>query len=109
MLKSRFIQLLEKNLHRKNLIITTVFVLILAVFILFGGHGLFTRISLYFENEELRNEILIEKSKSDSLLNEIKSLRNDSNEIERIAREKFGMVNKGEKTYYIKKNNPENK
>ncbi|MFW6276782.1 MAG: FtsB family cell division protein [Bacteroidota bacterium] len=40
----------------------------------------------------------------DSLKQRIKMLQKDTSEIERVAREKYGMVKPGEKVYILKEN-----
>jgi cell division protein FtsB len=41
-----------------------------------------------------------ERLKTDSLHNQIKLLENDDYEVEKIAREKYGMVKPGEKVFF---------
>lgn len=77
-------------------------VLVLTIIILFSEYGIIKRISLESDKDELYDKIAYEKQAADSLKNEIKLLKYDSTEIERIAREKYGLMKKGEKIYYIK-------
>jgi len=53
------------------------------------------------EKKELENLIIFEQKKSDSLEKKIKEIQTSNEEIERIAREKYGMTKEGEKIYKI--------
>lgn len=89
--------------HKKLLIISISSALVLG-FVLFSDHGMVKRFQLESRKSEIFEEILAEKLEMDSLTNEIKSMRYDTVKIERIAREKYGLIKKGEKVYKIKSN-----
>ena len=61
--------------------------------------------SLEMQSNELQKEIMQQKQITDSMQIAIDRLRNDTVEIERIAREKYGMSKKNEDVYYIKPKN----
>ncbi|MBI5325852.1 MAG: septum formation initiator family protein [Ignavibacteriae bacterium] len=90
----------EKTKNPK-LIITLLLLTIVLGFLLFSNYGLYTRLKLEDQKEELNKQIIIEQITQDSLKHEINKLKNDNNEIERVAREKYGMVKPGEKVYLI--------
>ncbi|MDR0926161.1 MAG: septum formation initiator family protein [Ignavibacteria bacterium] len=79
---------------------TGVIVLLL---LLFSNYGLVKRFSLERQTNELQKEIAMYKQIEDSMQIKIAKLRNDTLEIERIAREKYGMQKPSEVIYYIKK------
>jgi len=88
----------------KRSIIIFVIIAVFAVFIIFSNYGIVKRIELEVGKKTLVKDIKKEKDISDSLSRQIKLLENDKLEIERIAREKYGMLKPGEKVF-IKKTN----
>jgi cell division protein FtsB len=86
--------------HRKFIIISLIAVIAI-LFILFSDRGLLKRISLNGQKSELQNKISRELEIHDSLTNSIDKLQYDTVEIERIAREYYGMIKPGEKIYSI--------
>lgn len=95
-------QYLSRTKFKRLYIVGFSFLVVLFVF-LFTSHGLLKRAELESQRTKLHSDILIEKQKRDSLKTIIKTLRYDTTEIERIAREKFGMVKDGEEVIYFKK------
>lgn len=79
-------------------------VIIFAVwFGLFSGYGALTRSSLETDCNAIRTQIEAQQSTADSLHKYIKALLYDTIEIERIARERYGMIKPGEKVYIIRR------
>jgi cell division protein FtsB len=67
---------------------------------LFGGpYGLFNLYRLKREKAALTAEIRLLNRQGDSLRQAIERLKNDPAEVERIAREHYGMAKKGEKVF----------
>lgn len=91
----------RRGMTRRTVLIITVLTALLVAFVLFSNYGLLTRISLNAEGSTLHDEIMVLKSTEDSLRTVIKSLENDSLEIERLARERYGYVKQGEQVYII--------
>ncbi len=96
-----FFRGLIDNKKRRKLLIGGSLLLALLVFVLFSEHGVLKRISLESEKVDMIQEIKHEQRIRDSLKQRIHELRYDTTEIERVAREKYGMVKEGEKIYYI--------
>ncbi|TAL70015.1 MAG: septum formation initiator family protein [Bacteroidetes bacterium] len=92
----------EKTKNPK-LIFTLLVLAIVLGFLLFSNYGLYTRLKLRDEKLELEQRIIDEKKIQDSLKHEINKLKNDNFEIERVAREKYGMIKPGEKVFLINK------
>ena len=88
----------------KSSIIVFIIIAVVAVFIIFSNYGIVKRIQLEIGKKTLMKDIKKEKDISDSLSRQIKLLETDKLEIERIAREKYGMLKPGEKVF-IKKTN----
>jgi cell division protein FtsB len=89
-------------MRRKKLLLRAavglVILLLLYVFIL-GDYSVFEVGSLYVEKEKLREKVAqMEKEEKDLIATE-KAVRSDSLELERLAREKIGMVKPGEKLF----------
>lgn len=70
-------------------------------FILFSDRGLIKRMALISHRNELQTKIKDEMKVHDSLVKSIDNLQYDTVEIERIARENYGMIKPGEKIYSI--------
>jgi cell division protein FtsB len=93
----------KQGISRKRILIFTVLVgLILAFLFVFAGpYGVINMMSINKEKKVLQNKInLLEKERA-TLTEEIKRLQTDTKEIEKIAREQYGMAKPGEKVYKI--------
>lgn len=87
---------------RRRFIIIGVFIFTLIfVIVLFSDYGIVNRIKLNYEISNLKTNINKENLKRDSLENEIKLLENDYITIEKVAREKYGMIKKNEEVIII--------
>ena len=84
---------------RKKLIIRITIGSFIFIFLLFTDYGFIKTFSLMIDKSELNHEIKIQESINDSLNRRIKILTKDSLEIERIAREHYGLVKKGEDVF----------
>lgn len=88
-------------MKRKRIIAATAVVVIAGVLImvLAGDQGALTFYRTWRQIGSLQREIVQTNKTIDSLKLEIDRLKNDTAHIERIAREKFGMVRGNEKLY----------
>lgn len=79
-------------------------ILLLVYIIIFSKNGLISRRALEKKERELRNEV--QELKKDVEKNDmiVKNLKSDSVYIEKLAREKYGMIKPREKYFKIKKN-----
>ena len=87
----------------KKLLIIVIPCLFVVLAFFFSDYGAIKRISLEMESIELQKEISVQMQISDSLQTIINKLQKDTFEIERIAREKYGMTKPNEEVYYLKK------
>jgi cell division protein FtsB len=95
------------NLHEafRRLMRNKRLLLILAValpavgYLLFGSRGIFQRIRLERQKVEMEQKIRDAEAESKRLKDESKALDDDRATIERVAREKHGMVRSGETVY----------
>ncbi len=92
-----------KSTKRRFTIIGVSIILLLAMFAIFSDYGLLKRFNLEYERIKVRNRIEEKLKLQDSLKNEIALRLYDTLTIERLAREKYGMLKKGEQIYFIPK------
>ncbi len=92
----------NKKKSKKSILIAGIVLVIISTFVLFSNYGLVNRLRLEQRKAELNEEITLRKKSQDSLRKAIERLENDSLEIERLAREKYGMKKPGEKVFIIK-------
>jgi cell division protein FtsB len=88
------------TLGRKSLYAVLVAVPLLAIFT-FGNRGLLKRVELEHEASRLREGLYRERAVGDSLTAEKSRIEHDTTAIERIARERYGMVRPGETIYKV--------
>ncbi len=98
---NKIFNIIQKNKVKSALILLAI--LFLYSFI-FSDYGLMERFSLEIKLKETKKEVKENKKTSDSLKKIIFKLKTDSLEIERIAREQYGMIKDGEEIFYIKTN-----
>ncbi|MBA4312977.1 MAG: hypothetical protein C0417_10135 [Chlorobiaceae bacterium] len=94
---------LTKTLRKKSVLIGLLIGLPLLSFMLFSNKGILQRISLESEKKAAEEKVKLIKIEQQKLLNESKALDNDPKAIERVAREKYGMIKQGETVYKIKR------
>lgn len=94
-----------KNLHQnpklRHWIVGGFLLVFVGIVIIFTDFGLLRRYKLEFEKANIDKEIRNQKQISDSLLRVVTKMQNDTFEIERIAREKYGLVKSKEQIYFI--------
>ncbi|MBA7702894.1 Cell division protein FtsB [subsurface metagenome] len=71
----------------------------LAYIFLFGDYGYLARRKLSIQVSQLEKEIEVFKEQNKNLAQEIEALKNDPQIIERIARERLGLIKEGEIKY----------
>ena len=101
MMESATLINLKKNINK---ILITLGILYLIYIIFVADYGYLKRIELEKQSQELEIQIQAQKKIEDSIKISIQKLTNDTNEIEKIAREKYGMTKPNEEVYHIKKN-----
>lgn len=101
-------QKISKGPSRNVRIFFGLVALALFAFIFFSDHGILKRFTLENQKSELYSRIKQEEHNKDSLNRLIKNLYRDTIEIERIAREKYGMLKPGEEVFFINKKAKDN-
>lgn len=102
MLKNFFLSIRENSKRRRRLLFAVIGILVLS-FILFSDTGVINRFTLEQEKKELKHKIEEAEKETDSLKKRMKMLQSEDDEIERVAREKYGMKKKGEEIYLIER------
>ena len=87
--------------YHKILVLYIIFLISAVYMYLFSNNGLIMRFKLEREKKTLEKQIEIENKKQDSLKNKIKDIQTSDWELEKIAREKYGMTRDSEKIYRI--------
>ena len=70
-------------------------------FVLFSKRGIIARVGLEMEKQTMPAEIAQVRQQQDSLRIIIQRLQSDTTLIEKLAREKYGMVRPGETVYRV--------
>jgi cell division protein FtsB len=96
---------IKKGMKTRRIIIGSTLGVIILAFILFSDHGLIKRFKLEIERRNISSKIEKEKKERDSLNQVMGQLKFNMFEIERIAREHYGMIKPSEKIYIIKEVN----
>ena len=94
---------LKKLTKDKRLRYLFVVVVPVIAFMTFSDKGILTRLSLESKKEEMLVQVQEARQEQLRLQSLSKSLDSDAAVIEKIAREKYGMVKEGETVYKVKK------
>lgn len=92
---------LRKKLKRRRLIMAILILVPLLGFVLFSKRGIIARVGLEMEKQTMQAEIEQVRKQHDSLRAVIEQLQSDTVLIEKLAREKYGMVRPGETVYRV--------
>lgn len=99
--RSALINNTKRLMKRRRLLIGGILVALLLGFILFTKHGLLMRLKLEAREQTIHQDIQAQEIHRDSLLKQIHILKADTLEIERLARQNYGMVKPGEEVYFV--------
>jgi cell division protein FtsB len=94
-------RILKRILGNRRLLIGLIVGIPLLLFVLFGSRGIVQRIRLEHEKADLEEQIRAAEQETTRLQTASKALDGDKKAIEKVAREKFGMVRRGEKVYKV--------
>lgn len=86
--------------RRKTLYAALVAIPLLAI-LTFGNRGILKRVALEHEVSDLHKQLYRDRAAGDSLRAEIGKMRSDTTLVERLARERYGMVRPGETIYRV--------
>lgn len=97
-------QKLYENPIKRHLVVGGVILFGILIFYLFTDYGAINKISYISQKNDLVQKSQKLTLEIDSLKKLEKKLITDTLSIERLAREKYGMIKQGEKVIFIKKN-----
>ncbi len=93
----------KKLLGNKNLVLILLVSIPVLSFITFSPRGLVKRMSLEGRKAELEDQVALAGAEQAALLKESRALDHDLGAIEKVARERYGMILRGETVYKVKK------
>lgn len=93
----------KKRLKRRRILAVSIILLSVGAFIVFTRYGLWTRFTLERKTTALQDSISSLISIQDSMRRRISTLERDTFEIERLAREQYGMIKPGEQVFIVRK------
>jgi cell division protein FtsB len=100
--ESRLLKILVRPLRSKRVVLILVVLIPTLAFITFSNKGIIQRLKLEAEKREWEQKNKQAQLQEKRLKEEIKALESDLGTIERIARERYGMVREGETVYLVK-------
>lgn len=83
------------------MILYLIVLLLIVSYAVFGKKGILQRVELEMENKELQRKLKDEQDKTLMLQKEIDELKSSDKKIEKVAREKYGMMKDGEEIYKV--------
>jgi cell division protein FtsB len=87
--------------HRRKFFLYLVILLAMLSFAVFGKKGILQRVELEMENRNLKEKLAQEQQKTIMLQKEIEEIKTSDKKVEKVAREKYGMVKEGEEIYKV--------
>jgi|GEM_PF-253958 len=90
-----------KLLKNKRFMVRFVLGSIVVLYVSFGTHGVIQRMRLQHQKSELAAKIQEAETETKRLQAESKALDGDPKAIEKVAREKHGMIREGETVYKV--------
>ncbi len=96
-------ELLKKLLRNKWALLKVGIASALGLFLLFGNHGVVQRFRLQGQKVEMEHKLAAAVADSIRLRSESKALDGDAKAIEKVAREKYGMIREGETVYNVRR------
>lgn len=96
-------QKLHENPVKRHLVVGGVILFVILIFYLFTDYGAINKYSYITKESDLSEKAEKLVAEIDSLKKLEVQMKKDTLEIERLAREKYGMIKPGEKVIFIKK------
>jgi len=93
------IEKIKKNKLRSAIIFGGI---VLFLYVFFNNSGILQRIKLELQKKEIQEKIQTAEEEQKKLKDQSKALEGDPKAIEKVAREKYGMVRENEKVYKVK-------
>lgn len=95
--------LMHRALRNKRVVLALVVGIPIALYVLFGSRGVVQRVKLENQKAELEAKVREAEAETQRLQSESRALDGNKEAIEKVAREKYGMIRKGETVYKVNK------
>ncbi len=92
------IEKIKQNKVRSAVIFAGI---VLVFYIFFNNSGILQRIRLEMQKQEVQEKIRVAEEEQKKLKDQSKALEGDPKAVEKVAREKYGMVREKEKVYKV--------
>jgi|WetSurMetagenome_2_1015567.scaffolds.fasta_scaffold160951_1 cell division protein FtsB len=99
--------MVRKALKNRRVVVALALGVPVMLFVLFGSRGIVQRLRLLHEKSVMQENVIAAETKQRQLRAELKALDGDRAAIERVAREKHGMVREGETLYKVRREKKE--
>ncbi len=96
---------LRKLVRNRRLMLVLVIGAPIVLYVFFGPRGVVKRVQLQREKANLEEQIRTAEAEQRALQAQSKALDGDKAAIEKVAREKYGMVKEGETVYRVNRKN----
>jgi len=94
---------INKTLRKKRVLLVLLIAIPAVSFMMFSNKGIIQRFSLESEKKEIQVQIHQAQQEQLLLQQQSKALDTDPKAIEKVAREKYGMIKEGETVYKVKR------
>jgi cell division protein FtsB len=102
--KPTFGERVKRKLNKKSVLFTVLIGAVVLAFVTFSNRGIIQRLTLESQKREMQEKVRLAQLEQRRLQVQSKALDTDPKAIEKVAREKYGMVRDGETVYKVKKN-----
>jgi len=85
----------------KKVLLRLLILVPILLYALFNNKGVVQRMKLEAQKDEMEQKVREAEAEGNRLRTEVKALESDPTAIEKVAREKHGMVREGEKVYRV--------
>src|SRR5262245_27324286 len=93
---------LKKQLRKRNVFISLLIIVPAILFVTFSSRGIVKHLSLESEKDVVQKKVDQAVEEQQQLKELSKALDKDPKAIEKVAREKYGMIRDGETVYKVK-------
>ena len=101
--KVNLLSWLRQQLKKRGILLTLLIGIPVFSFVMFSNKGILKRMSLESEKQEMEEKVKQALLEQRQLQEQSKALEKDPKAIEKVAREKYGMIREGETVYKVKK------
>jgi cell division protein FtsB len=102
--KSEVLGRLKKITRTKSVLYTILVVIPVVSFVTFSNKGVLKRMTLESDKQAMIDKVHEAQLEQARLVDQSKALDKDPRAIEKVAREKYGMIREGETVYKVRKN-----